>query len=66
MMLEYRGHDSESTITENAVIAAIETTNDLGGTVGPGRRGRRSWRDQRFATAKKEAIVRLSAKESSR
>jgi 3-isopropylmalate dehydrogenase len=37
MMLEYLGHASESSIIENAVIAAIdakETTHDLGGTLG--------------------------------
>jgi 3-isopropylmalate dehydrogenase len=37
MMLEYLGHASESTIIENAVIAAIdanETTHDLGGKLG--------------------------------
>jgi 3-isopropylmalate dehydrogenase len=37
MMLEYLGHPAESSIIENAVIAAIdanETTHDLGGTLG--------------------------------
>jgi 3-isopropylmalate dehydrogenase len=37
MMLEYLGHDSESSLIERAVIAAIdanETTHDLGGTLG--------------------------------
>jgi 3-isopropylmalate dehydrogenase len=37
MMLEFLGHGAESSIIENAVIAAIdanETTHDLGGTLG--------------------------------
>jgi 3-isopropylmalate dehydrogenase len=37
MMLEYLGHATESSIIENAVIAAVnanETTHDLGGTLG--------------------------------